>query len=75
MRHSPADGVRDIYRRGPSINGCLTHFDEVIRLGTGGILRRKFDIGYKLTSTLHSIDSELDDLALRLAEFELTMKL
>ena len=74
-RYRPADRVRDIHRGGPGIDHCLTDFREKIRFRAGAVLGRKLDISHKIARTLHALDSELDDLALRFAELELPVQL
>ena len=73
-RHRPADRVRDIDRGGPGIDHRLADLREKIRFGSGAVLGRKLDIGHKFARTFHTLHSELDDLALRLAELELAVQ-
>ena len=74
-RHGPADRVRDVHGRRTGIDSRLADLDQKIRLGAGSVLRRKLDVGDELAGALHTIDGELDDLALRLAELEFAMQL
>ena len=68
-----ADGVGDVDRRGPRLDGALDHLGQEIQLGPRGVLRREFDVLAVALGALDALDGAADDFLAVHVQLELAV--
>src|SRR5207248_8998833 len=73
VRHRVADGVGDVDRGGPRLDGLLDDLGEEVELGARGVLRRELDVGAVGARPADALDGPAEDLVLGHVQLELAV--
>jgi hypothetical protein len=73
LRRRVADGVGNIDRRRPRVDGRFDDLAEKITLGASGVLGRELHVVAVARGSLHALDRPLDDLLARHLELKLAV--
>ncbi|VGP79779.1 hypothetical protein SB00610_03882 [Klebsiella quasipneumoniae subsp. similipneumoniae] len=68
-RHGVADGIRNIYGGGASVNRCFHDASQVSYWRTAGVFTGEFDIVSVIARPLHHINRSLNDFIQGAAQF------
>ena len=73
LRNGESNGVGDIDRVGPGVDGGLNNAGQELRLRARSILGRELDILHQRLCPFHALNGQPDDLLLGLLQFEFPM--